>query len=462
MTRPERSASGLLSILLSLTLPPAARAEGESPRPSLAPGPEERQVPDAMRSEMKDRPRIRVGVKGGDINGSDGRALQAAVDYIGALGGGTVEIGEGVYSMRDSLHLRPGVTVRGEGEKTVLRKARAAVSPLALDGDFGEEQVTLLRPDGFEVGDGIAVWDSEAGGFHTTVARITGRSGSRFAISRPLGADCMVDHKAQAATVFPVVSGYDLEGARIERITIDGNRAENAGLNGCRGAGIFLYRAHGTIIQDCIVRGYAGDGISFQQSNDVQVLGSRSEGNAGLGIHPGSGSQRPVVRGCVARGNGGDGLYLCWRVRHGLFEENQLLENGGFGVSIGHKDSDNLLRRNVVRGNASHGFYFRNEAEGMAGHRNRIEENTIEDNGREGEAAAIAIDGETGGTIIRGNTIRDTRAGEARRQRTAVRIGAKAGEVQVEGNRIEADREVEDLRSRKEEGPLSSPLKNPS
>ena len=167
---------------------------------------------------------------------------------------------------------------------------------------------------------------------------------------------------------------------------------------------------------------------------------------AALGIHPGSGSQRPVVRGCIARGNGSDGLFLCWRVRHGLFEENQLLENGGFGVSIGHKDSDNLLRRNLVRGNARHGFYFRNEAEGMAGHRNRIEENTIEDNGREGEAAAIAIDGETGGTVIRGNTIRDTRAGDARRQRTAVRIGAKAGEVTVEGNKIEADREVEDLR----------------
>jgi hypothetical protein len=442
----SRFHSRLVAIFMILACLLQARAGDDARPPSPAPGPDERQVPDAMRSEMKDRPRIRVGAKDGDITGPDGRALQAAVDYIAALGGGTVEIGEGVYLLRDSLHLRPGVTVRGEGQRTVLRKAKAAVSPLALDGDFGEEQVTLIHPDGFEVGDGIAVWDSEAGGFHTTVARITGRSGATFAISRPLGADCMADRKGQAATVFPVVSGYDLEGARIERITIDGNRAENVPLNGCRGAGIFLYRAHGTIIRDCIVRGYAGDGISFQQSNDVQVIGCSSEGNAALGIHPGSGSQRPVVRGCVARGNGSDGLFLCWRVRHGLFEENQLLENGGFGVSIGHKDSDNLLRRNLVRGNARHGFYFRNETEGMAGHRNRIEENTIEDNGRDADAAAIAIDGETAGTVIRGNTIRDTRSGDGRRQRTAVRIGAKAGEVQVEGNRIEAEREVEDLR----------------
>ena len=72
--------------------------------------------------------------------------LQAAVDYVAGLGGGTVEIGEGEYLMRDSLHLRSNVTVRGRKGKTILRKADAAVSPLALDGDFGEQQVTVETP----------------------------------------------------------------------------------------------------------------------------------------------------------------------------------------------------------------------------------------------------------------------------------------------------------------------------
>jgi hypothetical protein len=436
-----------LSIGLGCSAPRVARAEGEElPRPR-GPQPGERQLPEAMRSAMKELPAIRVGAREGDLIGSDNRALQAAVDYVAGLGGGTVEIGAGVYLMRDSLHLRSGVTVRGRGAETVLRKAVAAVSPLALDGDYGEEQVTVEKPEGFQVGDGVAVWDSGSGGFHTTVARITGKNGNTFSISRHLNADCMVGGKAQAATVFPVVSGYDLTDARVERLTIDGAKEKNVPLNGCRGAGIFLYRAHRTVLQDCLVRGYNGDGISFQQSNDVQVLDCRSEGNAGLGIHPGSGSQRPTVRGCLARGNGGDGLYLCWRVRHGLFEGNQLLENGGYGISIGHKDSDNLLRRNLVRANGSHGIYFRNEAEGMAGHRNRLEENTIEDNGRKAEAAGIAIDGETDGVVISGNRIRDTRAGDERRQRTAIRIGKRAGEVRIEKNELQADHEVENLRA---------------
>jgi hypothetical protein len=132
----------------------------------------------------------------------------------------------------------------------------------------------------------------------------------------------MVENDGQAATVFAVVSGYFIQGARVENLTIDGNKDENLPLNGCRGGGIFLYRCPGTVIASCVVTNYNGDGISFQQSNDAQVLNCVSEANNGLGLHPGSGSQRPVVRGCTARNNGEDGLFLCWRVKQGVFEEN--------------------------------------------------------------------------------------------------------------------------------------------
>src|SRR5205807_7263045 len=154
-----------------------------------------------------------------------------------------------------------------QGAQTVLRKGRAQTSPLAVDGDYGEEQITLVNPAGFEVGDGVAVWDKNAGGFHTTVARITGKNGNAFSISLPLNADCMVQNGAQAATVFPIISGYHVEGARVENLTLDGNKEENVHLNGCRGAGIFLYRCPGAVVERCSVRHYAGDGISFQQCN---------------------------------------------------------------------------------------------------------------------------------------------------------------------------------------------------
>ncbi|MHC4463146.1 MAG: right-handed parallel beta-helix repeat-containing protein [Planctomycetota bacterium] len=416
-------------------------------RQDFSPKPEERQLPRAMHSAMKELPSITVGKENAALIGSDNRVLQAAVDYIAGLGGGIVEIGEGEYIMHDSLHVRSNVIVRGKKGKTILRKADGIISALALDGDFGEQQVTVEEPAGFAVGCGVAIWDDRSGGFHTTVARITGRNGNTFSIDNPLMADCMVHNKAKGATVFPVVSAYNLEGARIENLVIDGNKESNVHLNGCRGAGIFLYRAFGTVIQGCVVRNYNGDGISFQQSNDVTVTDCICEDNASLGIHPGSGSQRPIVRKCIARRNGTDGLFLCWRVRHGLFEENILEGNGRFGISIGHKDSDNLLRRNRVRLNRRDGVFFRNESLGMAAHRNRLEKNIIENNGTDGEAAGICIRGQTNDLIFKNNTIRDTRTDGAQTQTVGIRIEEKVGKIILEGNKIEAKTAIDDRRA---------------
>ncbi|MBN2130116.1 MAG: right-handed parallel beta-helix repeat-containing protein [Sedimentisphaerales bacterium] len=413
-----------------------------APAPDFSPPGQERQLPTAMHSAMEETPHITVGIEAGDLVGSDNRALQAAVDYVANLGGGLVEIGAGQYLIRDSLHLRPHVTVRGAPGKTILRKVDSVVSALALDGDFGEEQITVTDPAGFAVGAGVAIWDDRAGGFHTTVARITGRTDHTFSIDKPLMADCMVHNHAKAATVFPVVSGYYAENARVENLVIEGNRDGNVHLNGCRGAGIFLYRSHGVVIARCEIRRYNGDGISFQQSNDVTLEHCTSTGNASLGLHPGSGSQRPTVRNCVARDNGEDGLFLCWRVRHGLFEDNLLEGNGRFGISIGHKDSDNLFRRNTARRNRQHGLFFRNETLGMAPHRNRFEHNLIEDNG----GAEVRIRGEVNELTFAHNKIRDIRNEDSEASSVGILIEDRVGPVYLQDNVIEAKVPIEDKR----------------
>ena len=200
------------------------------------------------------------------------------------------------------------------------------------------------------------------------------------------------------------------------------------------------------------MRGYDGDGISFQQSNDVTVVDCLSEDNTGLGFHPGSGSQRPVLRDNVARRNGTDGLFLCWRVRHGVFENNRLEDNGQFGISIGHKDSDNLLRGNHVARNGSNGVFFRDESAGMSPHRNHLEGNVIEDNGRGPGTAGIRIRGEPSGLIFEGNVIRDTRTGTEQTQTVGILVEGRVGPVEVGTNRIEAGTAVDD---RRREGPPS-------
>ena len=70
--------------------------------------------------------------------------------------------------------------------------------------------------------------------------------------------------------------------------------------------------------------------------------------NADLGLHPGSGSQRPIVRGNRLERNN-IGLFFCWGVKYGLAEKNVIEESKSYGISIGHRDTDNLIRDNDVR-----------------------------------------------------------------------------------------------------------------
>jgi parallel beta-helix repeat protein len=358
---------------------------------------------------------VRVGIDEGDIRGTDQRALQAAVDYAAKLGGGTVRIGPGRYQMRNALILRDQVQISGVPGKVILVACDSIKTRLAADGDCNERQITLEDPSSFQVGDGVTIQDDYyRNGFEVTTATLTARVDDRtFKISNPLYLDYLVSRKASAHLAFPVVGGWNVKDAAIEGLTIDGNKGRAAYLDGCRGGGIYLFECENITIRDCVVRNYHGDGISFQVSQHVTVENCLSENNAGLGLHPGSGSQHPAVRGNRSLNNGGDGLFICWRVKHGLFEDNEIRGNKGVGVSIGHKDTDNLFRSNNIVSNGKAGVFFREESPAMGAHRNVFEKNRILDNGKEGSdaGACIVIRGHHDGLVFRKNTIGSTKAG---------------------------------------------------
>jgi parallel beta-helix repeat protein len=384
-----------------------------------------------------DRVEVRVGIDEGDIRGADHRALQAAVDHVARLGGGTVRIGPGCYLLRNALTLRDNVRVCGVPGKTVLAVCDGARSRLSADGDCNERQVTLEDASAFRVGDGIAVRDTQsASGFTVTTATLTARVDEHtFRISAPLYLDYLVSLKATAHLAFPAVGGWGVRNAAVEGVTVAGNRARAEHVDGCRAGGIYLFECDGVTVRDCVVRDYNGDGISFQVSRGVTVEGCLCEHNAGLGLHPGSGSQAPVVRHNRSLNNGGDGLFVCWRVQHGLFEGNEVRGNQGAGVSIGHKDTDNVFRDNTITGNGRAGVLFRAESEPMGAHRNVFECNRILDNGaaEPGEAAgaAVVVRGPHHGLVFRGNTLGSSSPGQAA---AGILADKAAGDLQAEGN----------------------------
>lgn len=378
---------------------------------------------------------ITVGQDEGNIRGNDHRALQAAVDYVANLGGGVVRVGPGRYTMRNALFLRNGVHVTGTHGKTILAACDGAETRLKLDGDCNERQVTLADASAFRIGDGISVQDKNmGGGFGVTTATLLAKvDANTFRISTPLYYDYMVAQEATARLTFPVIAGYQVKHASVEGVSIEGNRAKAQPLNGCRGGGIYLFECERIAILHCTVRGYNGDGISFQVSSHVTVEDCLVEDCAQLGLHPGSGSGDPVLRRNRSLNNGSDGIFVCWRVKDGVFEDNVIEGNKGQGISIGHKDTDNVFRKNRIAGNGKSGVLFRNEDEPMGAHRNVFEENEIVDNGLEQpDAAPVRILGQTNDLVFRKNSIGYSKAAE----KPGFKIGKDVKGLKLEGNEM--------------------------
>jgi len=372
-----------------------------------------------------------------DIGRSDGVPtnveIQQAIDEAAAQGGGEVAIPAGEYVCHNSVMLRSNVVLRGQGE-VILRKSEGISRPLVSDCGFHYDRVKVADPSEWQVGWGVALQAApQPRGFFDDVRTIAAIEGDDLVLDRPADhSDFTVAGGATVQNVFPLIAGYGVTDAVVDGIICDGNRDSNPPLNGCRGGAIYLFQCERCRIHDCVARNFNGDGISYQVSPHTEVSGCTVHDNAGLGLHPGSGSHHTVVRGCEAFGNGGVGLFLCWRVAHSRFRANHIHDNGSFGISIGHKDTDNVFVGNVVEANARHGIYFRDEPDYNAGHRCTVERNTVRNNGGP-EDAAIWIDGHTEGIRIVGNRIIDDRERPAA---CALHVGENATAVEWADNDV--------------------------
>jgi hypothetical protein len=140
------------------------------------------------------------------------------------------------------------------------------------------------------------------------------------------------------------------------------------------------------------------------------------------------------------------GIFFCWGVKGGLAERNHMVENRSYGVSIGHRDTNNIVFDNQILRSGKAGVLFRPErGKAFAPHRNRIEKNEIVDSGPD-DGVALDVQGETESITIQRNNIRETRKPMAR---IGIRIGPQTADVQLAENRIEGfATAVADLRGR--------------
>jgi hypothetical protein len=390
---------------------------------------------DAVEPNWDQRLTITVGPKKADLVGSDDKVIQAAVDYVTRLGGGTVHILPGTYKLRNAVYLPSRVGIQGSGADSILFKEPSVATKLVADSDWYDQEITLADASGFQVGDGICLRARNPHNGGTTVAKRTlvARSGNRFKLDRALRENFWVMGNPTAATLFPIFSGENIADVVLENLTLDGNKSNNENLDGNYAGCVWLQDCNRCTLRRVTARNYNGDGLSWQVCHDVAVEDCHSHDHTGLGLHPGSGSQRTIMRGNRLAGND-IGIYFCWGVKFGLAEKNVIEGSRRYGVSIGHRDTDNIIRDNEIRQSGKVGVLFRPEGgKAFAPHRNRLESNHIFDTGSE-SGIGIDVQGETESITIARNMLRETRKPL---NRIGIKIGPQTKAVTLVDNSIE-------------------------
>ncbi len=374
---------------------------------------------------------LSVGHKDADLVGADDKALQAGLDYLHRLGGGTLEIRAGEYTMRNALYLRPGITIRGAGEDTVLKKTPSYCTPLDCDCDWYEAQVRVEDPSGFTPGCGIILRSTRDTRLEVIKDTVTKIDGQTLYLSRRMEKNAWLEDGATAATLFPILTAEWVDNVTVENLVLDGNRAQSDEINGNYAGGVFIQHCDRHTYRNVVSRNYNGDGYSFQVCDDIRFEHCRSENNANLGFHPGSGSQRPIFTDCISRGNS-QGIFFCWGVTDGLAENCDLSDNLDYGVTIGHRDTDNRIAHCTIERNHKVGLLFRQPLSEFRGaHRNLVEGCTICDNGFKAEGLGIQFLGETHDVVIRDNIFADS--GQSQ-QKIGIQVSAEAEGTKISGN----------------------------
>src|SRR5262245_27033021 len=402
---------------------------------------------DPVEPDWKERLTLTVGPGRADLVGSTEKVIQAAVDSIARWGGGTVRILPGVYRFRNAVYLQSKVRILGSGLDSVIVKEPSVAAKLSRDSDWFDQEVTFADASGLQVGDGVClrVKNISTGGVEVVKRTLVARNGNRYKLDSGLRKNVWLMGEPKVESLFPLFSGENIAGVTIENIALDGAKANNGNLDGNYAGCIWMQDCNGITIRGVTARNYNGDGISWQICHDVLVEDCHSHDHTGLGLHPGSGSQRSLIRRNRMIGND-QGLFFCWGVRWALAENNYIEASKRYGISIGHHDTDNVVRNNQVRASGEVGVLFRKERSAeFQGNRNVIEKNQILGLTRE-SGVGIDVQGQTQSIQILGNDIRETQAPS---KRIGIRLGPETERITMAGNRIEGFAEqVVDLRKK--------------
>ena len=280
-----------------------------------------------------------------------------------------------------------GPPARQRRPTSILIKEPSVTTKLAADSDWYDQEITLDDADRLR---GRRRRLPAHARTRTTARghRSSARSSPAPAIASSSTGRCARTSgrwaTPTATTLFPLLTGENIADIAIENLTLDGNRANNDNLDGNYAGCIFLQDCSRITIRGVTARNYNGDGISWQICHDVLVENCTSRRQRrprpaprlrlAAAHHP----QQQAQAATTSASSSAGASSTAWPRRTSI-------EGNRVGISIGHRDTDNLVTRNDIAHSKDVGVLFRPErGKDFAGHRNRIEEQADRQRPRQG------------------------------------------------------------------------------
>jgi len=288
---------------------------------------------------------ITVGGSDADIPAFTSRAIQIALHAIRERGGGVVKLNPGTFQIIGPVRLSSNISLIGSGKSTILKKCDGFKTSFVIDADWGMLKAEVKDVSGFHKGMGIQLYDDKHNqGWDVTTAVITDIQDHVIYFDSHTVNDYLADLNGTITNGSSIIEVFASENVKIADLVIEGNKLTNDYLNGCRGGGIYIHQSKNCTLENILINEFNGDSFSWQITENITVKGCEASNGGGLGFHPGTGSDRSIVENCISHHNQGDGIFLCWRVQNSIFKNNTVYANRN-GISIGHKDTDNLAMK---------------------------------------------------------------------------------------------------------------------
>lgn len=308
-----------------------------------------------------------VGEGDGLFPDKTGEMIQQAIDALASQGGGTVELTEGVFTLHSTLYVKSHITLRGQGKKTVLKKAKAAgYSLLDRAAMRGSNIVYVKNPEKFYVGQGVNVGDTYVKANDTTLTKIRNITGNKVILEDPLIKTC--ESNAYIASNFSCIFVQQASNVTLQNFVLDGSRNKTPMIASWKIGGIKTWEAPHLVLENLEIKQTRGDGLTLGRSDFAFIKRLHAHHTDLIALHVANGSTYVVMSECIAHHAGksdlfnGAGIFLCWNVQNSVFHNNKAHHNRGGGISIGKNDSNNLFLGNTLYLNKAAGIRFRCDA----------------------------------------------------------------------------------------------------